>query len=412
MTTTDTVKQARSCPAGQSLRDNSDPFGFYEKLRAGDGSPVWDDTIQGWLIYDTDQVIAGQRDESHFANAYVFANETLRKIKGGGANITLSNGEEHARLRRFHLKLLSPSNVERYRVNHLLPVLETVLSRLDGLDRAELVSAVAEEIPPRVICAMLGMPNTDDAAMKRLLFLNGEIVSLIESGYRDDAQRERALAASAELNEVLLPYIRGRRENPADDFISRVWNEAENFDVELDDEAALGLCRELYFAGSDTTVFGISNALYLLMTRPDLQAVVRADRGKPLTALVEESLRLLNVVQFRHRICVEDEMVGDVAIKRGEAVFLINAAANRDPDKYACPADADLGRRAPTDHMAFGRGSRACVGAQLARVEMREVVSHMLDRFPVLRLDPDAEQPNFKGYFLRAMRPLNAILRD
>lgn len=400
---------AATCPA---MRDAADPFAFFEALRSrGDGRPVWDDSVNAWLVYDFDQVAAGQRDERRFANAYVHATETLKTIKGGGANITLSQGTEHDRLRRFHLKLLSPANVERYRVGHVVPIITAALDRIADEARIDATAALADYIPPRVICSMLGMPNDDEHAMQRLLVLNHEIVRLIESGYRNDTQRERALAASAELNEVLLPYVRLRREQPADDFLSRVWREAPDFGIDLDEEAALGLCRELYFAGSDTTVYGISNILWTLFSRPEVLARVRQDRGKALNALIEEGMRLLDVVIFRHRICIEDTEIAGVSIQAGQTVFLINAAANRDPARYSCPADVDLDRRVPTDHLAFGRGTRSCVGAQLARVEMRELVGQLLDRFPNARLDPDAPQPAFEGFFMRSMRPVRLQLR-
>ena len=395
------------------MRDTAaDPFAFFEQLREhGDGKPVWDESVKAWLIYDFDQVAAAQRDESRFANAYVNASETLRKIKGDGANITLSQGAEHDRLRRFHLKLLSPSNVERYRVGHVVPVITAAFDRFADADRVDATEALADYIPPRVISSMLGMPNDDHEAMQRLLTLNHEIVALISDGYTSEAQRNRALAASAELNALLLPYVRLRRDHPADDFLSRVWAEAPDFGIDLDEEAALGLCRELFFAGSDTTVYGISNILWTLFSQAETLERVRGERGKALNALVEEGMRLLDVVMFRHRICIADTEVAGVPIKAGEAVMVINAAANRDPGRYGCPAQIDLDRRAPTDHLAFGRGSRSCVGAQLARVEMREVVDQLLQRFPSARLDPDAATPTFEGFFMRAMRPIHLTLR-
>jgi cytochrome P450 len=201
-----------------------------------------------------------------------------------------------------------------------------------------------------------------------------------------------------------------RRLQPQDDFISRVWQEAPEAGLDLDEEGVLGLCRELYFAGSDTTVHGIANALWILLSRPDLMERVRSDRGKTLANLIEESLRLLNVVQFRHRICMEDTLVDGVAIEKGQTIFLVHAAANRDPTRFGCPDDLDLARSAPTDHLAFAKGTRSCVGAQLARAEMAEVVNHLLDRYLKVRLDPDASAPQFKGLFMRSMRPLHVIL--
>lgn len=396
--------------APASLLDfaDADPFPAYEEWRAG-GSPRWDEKANGWLILDYEQCCACERDESRFGNAYVHADATLREIKGGGANVTLSQEPEHMHLRRFHLKLLSPSSVERYRTGHIVPVVDSLIARIAAAPRVDLCAAIGDQVPPRVICSLLGMPFEDDEAMARILALNGCIVDYIASGYRDPVLREQARIASRELNETLLPYVRARRAHPHDDFISRVWQQAPEAGLELDDAGVLGLCRELYFAGSDTTVHGIANLFYLLLTDRDIFERVRAERGKALAHAIEESLRLLNVVQFRHRICVADTRVGDAEIKEGQAIFLVHAAANRDPSAYGHPAAVDLERKAPTDHLAFGKGTRACVGAQLARVEMFEVADRLLDRFPDMRLDPDAPPPAFAGLFIRSMRPLNIL---
>ena len=135
-----------SCPA---MREAPDPFAFFETLRArGDNRPVWDPSVGAWLVYDYNQVAEGQRDESRFANAYVNANETLRTIKGGGANITLSQGVKHDRLRKLHLKLLSPANVERYRVGHVVPIVSAALDRIAGQDRVDATAALADYSRP------------------------------------------------------------------------------------------------------------------------------------------------------------------------------------------------------------------------------------------------------------------------
>jgi cytochrome P450 len=407
----ETVERPRSCPAGETILDfaEKDPFQFYERARAL-GSPVWDEGAKAWLVLDFDQCAAAQRDESKFANAYVFADDVVKAIKGGGANITLSRDEEHIRLRRFHLKLLSPASVERFREPFIKPIIHQAVQRLEGRDHVDLAEEYAAQIPPRVICSLLGMPYQDDGMMARILFLNEEIVNFIGSGYRDIELRDRALAASKELNEMLLPYVRARRESPQEDFISRVWQEAPEAGVALDEEGALGLCRELYFAGSDTTVHGIANALYLLLSNAQIMETVRADRSKALATLVEEGLRLFNVVQFRHRFCMQDTQIGDVVVKKGEMIILVHAAANRDPAKYGCPHQADLDRRAPTDHLGFGKGTRSCVGSQLARVEMREAVNALLDRYGRIELNPNAEPPHFRALYMRSMGPLNVRL--
>lgn len=385
-----------------------DPFTFYDRLRDM-GSPVWDEKAQAWLILDFDQCAAVQRDESRFVVVYADADETLRTIKGGGANIILSQGREHDLLRRFHLKLLSPASVERYRSAHIAPIVDRVIDRLSRSDHAELSRDFSEQIPPRVICSLLGMDYDDDAMIARILVLNEHIVQYIASGYRGDGLREQALNASRELNAMLLPAIRARRDDPREDFISRVWTEAEAAGIPMDEAAALGLCRELYFAGSDTTVHGLNNALYLLLDDANAMRRAQSDDGKAIRSVIEESLRLFDVVQFRHRKCIVETPIGDVTVKPGEIVILAHAAANRDPARFGCPHQAQYDRPSPTDHLAFGKGNRACVGSQLARVETRDAIAALLYRYPDMRIDPAATQPYFRGIYMRSMGPLNVI---
>lgn len=411
--TDDPVVRGRTCPMGESVVDftDRDPFGFYERLRQ-EGSPTWDPKAKAWLVHDFEQCVVAERDESRFANAYVFADPIVKEIKGGGANITLSRDQDHIRLRRFHFKLLSATNTESYRKNHIQPVLDTALARLEGRRTAELAADYGAVIPARVICSLLGMPIDDDAMVTEILDCNNAIVAFIASGYRDEDLKVKALAASRRLNEMLLPYIRAKRDNRADDFISRVWSDAPEFGIEMDEEAALGICRELFFAGSDTTVHGIANALYLILADTGLRDRVAAGSEAELAALIEESLRLIGVVQWRHRFCLEDTDVGDTLVRKGEMIFLLHAAANRDPERFACPAETDLDRPDISGHLAFARGSRSCVGASLARAEMSDAVRQILQRYPHLRLDPSAEQPSFKALYMRSMAPLNVVLEE
>lgn len=399
-----------ACPHGQSVLDftDKDPFGFYAELAALP-SPVWDAKAQAWLVHDFQQCLDCQRNESRFVNMYMDADPIMVAIKGGGANITLSQGPAHLKLRRFHFRLLSADNVERYRTELIRPVINGLLDRLDITGPVDLSADYAAQIPPRIICALLGMP-TDDATVTEILEANEAIVRFIASGYRDTDLRDQALVASKRLNEMLLPYVRARRDSPGDDFISRVWQEAPAEDVELDETGVMGICREIFFAGSDTSVHGIANVLYLILSDPALKARVMADQDRALPALVEEAMRLMNVVQFRHRRCVADTEIGGTAIRQGEVIILLHAAANRDPERFPCPNAVDLERPDPIGHLAFGRGIRSCVGAQLARAEMREAVATLLARHPDVALHADSPAPYFRSLYMRSMGPLNVTL--
>lgn len=387
---------------------DTDPAKFFEDLRKH-GSPIWDDQANAWLVLEYDQCVEAEASEEIFGNIYMNADPILLELKGGKANLTVSQGEEHDRLRKFHLALLSAKAVESYREKHVLPVIDFVFGRIADKGRADLRTELVQQVVPRVICSLMGMPWKDDAQMARILELNDDIVRFIGNNYRGEDLKEKALAASKELNAMLLPYVRERRESPADDFISRVWQEAPaEYGDDLTEDDAVAICRELYFAASDTTNHGTSNALYLLLTKDEERDKVYADR-KMVANLIEEALRLYNVVQMRHRIAKQDTVLGDKHIKQGDMLLMVHAAANRDPSHYECPHAMNMNRPRPAVHMAFGRGPRSCIGAQLARSEMREMINAVMDRLPNVRLDPNAEPPKFGGGYMRSYKPLNVV---
>lgn len=396
---------------GRSILDftDQDPFPFYDQLRERTGSPVWDEQAKAWLILDYAQCVEVEAGEEIFGNAYMSADPMLFELKGGRANVTVSQGEEHERLRKFHLALLSARAVREYGEKHVVPIVNDVIDRFVARGKADLRTEFAEQVVPRVILSLMNMPWQDDALVKRILELNNDIVAFIGNNYRGEDRQRVALAASRELNAMLLPYVRARRENPGDDFISRVWLEAPQEYGELTEDDAVAICRELYFAASDTTIHGSSNALYLLLTDTTIRMQLMADREAGVRNLIEESLRMYSVVQMRHRIARVDTVFEGRQMKQGDMLLLVHAAANRDPAQFECPHSARLGRPRAAAHMAFGRGPRSCIGAQLARNEMTAMINTIIDRLPNLRLDESADQPAFSGFYLRSYKPLHVV---
>jgi cytochrome P450 len=370
--------------------------------------------MNAWLVLDYANCVHIETHEDQFANPYAGASPLVIKVKGGPANITLTQGETHERLRRFHQRLLSPKAVADYRENQIKPIISWLLDRVvqRGKGSAELVADLADQIPPRVIAALFGMPWQDDAMIARILHCHEEIMAWIGLKNSGDAATQRAVSASNELNAMLLPYIRARRQSPTTDFISRVWLDAPEYYGTLEEEDALGICREIFLGGSDTTVHGISNALYIVLSNAEVRDAIERDREKALYHCIEEAMRLFSAVQYRFRISQEDCKLGGAQIKAGQTLVLVHAAANRDPARYSCPSQVDLGRTQPADHLAFNRGPRTCVGAGLARREMFDAVSAVLDRLPGVTLDPAQPPPRFTSLFMRSFKPLHVCFNS
>jgi cytochrome P450 len=388
--------------------EDTDPFGFYESLRAR-GPLVWDEVMQGWLVLSYEHCRLIETQEGRFRHPYSDASPELVEIKGGRSNLTLLQGEEHARMRRFHLKLLTPRAVESYRTQYVKPIIDFLLDRVVAKGRADLTTDFGDQVPPRVIAALFGMPWEDDAMITRILHLHEEVMAWIGRRNSGEEFTRRARAAADEINAMLLPYIRARREQPQDDFVSRVWLDAPAEYGEMTEADALSICREIFLGGSDTTVHGIANSLYLLLSNAAAYRAVEQDRDAARTNLVEEAMRLYGSVQYRFRVANEDCELGGVPVKKDQILILLHAAAHRDPAHYACPAAMDLTRRPITDHLAFNVGPRACIGSNLARVEMRDSIAAVLDRLPNVQLDPDAEPPRFRSLFMRSFRPLHVV---
>ncbi|MHC8380513.1 cytochrome P450 [Pseudomonas sp. LB3P14] len=398
------------CPHQSILStQDSDPHPYFDALRA-EGPVVWDDGMKGWVALSHETCKFVLVNEQLFRHPYADADATMVEVKGGRRNIVVLQGAEHERMRRYVIQLFTPKNIEMYVEHHVQPITEFLIDRFVQHHHADLVAEFADQLPCRVFMSLFGMDARDDEFLARVLALHDDI--MVWAGGRhflgEDATR-KALAASHALNEILLPFIRQRREQPADDLMTRLWAEAPGILDDVSEEDMLATCRELYLGGSDTTVHALSNALHVLLTNPDVAAAVRADRERALPVFIEEVLRVWGSVQYRYRVANQDIELGGVQIRKDQVVFTLNAAANRDPEHYACPAQIDLHRDKPRDHLAFNAGPRTCAGLSLARAEIRVALNQVLDRLPELRLDPAAPPPRFCGLFTRSFKPLQVL---
>ena len=382
-----------------------DPHAYYEELR-GEGDLVWDAGMKGWVVLSYDLCRHIEEHEELFRHPYADSNEEMLDIKGGERNITVLQGEEHQKLRRYLARMFAPKAVQDYTREFVRPIIDYLFERIERTGHADLAADIADQLPPRVFVALLGMDWMDEVLVKRELQLHDMVMDWI-GGNRTPEVTQRARDASHELNAILIPEIRKRKEMPGNDIISRLWADAPEVFSEVSEDDIMAICRELFLAGSDTSVHAIANAYYLLLTQPETLATVRTERGAALDNFIEESLRILTVVQYRFRLSNQDIELGGVQVKKNDLLIPINAAANRDPKRFACPQAVDLKRQQPRAHLAFNMGPRICIGAPLARAELREIVNAFLDRLPDVRLDPAAPQPSFANIYTRSFRPLH-----
>ena len=402
---------ANTLPASMAGLTDVDPYPFYESVRAK-GPLVWDDSMRGFLVTSYALCRDIEMHEELYRHPYADAAPELieiKSVKGGHRNITISQGEDHTKIHKWLLGLFVPRTVAQYRDKHIRPIISGLIDRFVDKGRMELTSAYSDQIPPRVLMSLFAMPWNDDVLARRVLDLHETVMTWIGSQNRGSELTDKARAAGREINAILMPYMLERKKNPGDDLISRLWTDGPNILDNFTDEDALANAREMFLAGTDTTVHAMANALHILITQPEVMQAVRADRQKALANLVEEALRLYGSVQYRFRVANQDCVIGGQAVKKNQVLILINSAANRDPAKYACPAAVDLGRTLPKEHLAFNAGPRNCVGAALARAEMIDAIDMLLERVKNLRLDPAAPPPTFRFHYTRSFRPLHVL---
>lgn len=385
-----------------------EPFDFLAGLREK-SAVVWDDALQGWLVLDHDLCKSIFTNESLFAHNYAFVDDDTLEIKGGN-NLVVIQGPLHHKLHRWAVQLFSQKNMQGYVDDHIRPVVDRIFDGFQGRTSADLRTELCNHVPGRSMMSMMGMERADDDFVQHVVNLHERIMTFLGMTSRNASPQiiADAKAASQELNEILLPVIRERRENPGTDLLSRLWIDARGILEEFDEDLMLANARELFLGGFDTTVHALSNGIYILLTNPEVRTILQNDRGERFDTFLEEVVRVYGVVQHRTRIAMQETELAGVTIRQGDPVIPVLLAANRDPARYgACPWKVNLDQAKPREHLAYIAGPRSCPGAPLARAEMRLVFESLLDRLQNVRLDPDAEASRFVGGYTRSWRPLN-----
>ncbi|MFF7588070.1 cytochrome P450 [Kitasatospora purpeofusca] len=341
----------------------------------------------GWLVTRYDDVRAALADprlssrrphlNSHI-RASLITPEEMAALRP--SDLLTSDPPEHTRLRR-----LVNGQFTTRRINQLAARIQAIVDQhLDALATAprpaDLMATVALPVPSLVISELLGVPFADRDRYQRL---TAELLSL-------DRTRDQLLASKAEMKSYLLHLIGLRRAEPADDLLSGLLH-AQATDTTLTDDEIAALAQLVLIAGHETTANVIGLATLLLLRPPRLWDTVR-HHPDLVDGVIEETLRFATVLQFGLlRVAREPLAVAGQTIQAAERVVLHLPAANRDPARFTDPDHFDPHRPDAAKHLSFGHGPHHCIGDQLARIELRTVLTTMLRRFPDLRLaaDPD-----------------------
>ncbi|WP_020667575.1 cytochrome P450 [Amycolatopsis nigrescens] len=287
--------------------------------------------------------------------------------------------EEHAQMRT----LLTPYFSAK-RMRDLRPRVEAQVERLlDGLASerppVDLHAAFSLPLPLQVLCELLGVPYSDRERFMALVY---------EMGDADD--RRRSVAGQDALFGYMGELVVRKRADPGDDVISGLCSDG------LADEEVAAMAGMLLFAGHESTAGQIDLGVVLLLTNPDQHELVLRNPDLAGTA-VEEMLRAAETSGTGFpRYAREDIELAGVTVLAGEMVLLDLGTANSDERVFAAPGRFDVTRK-PNPHLTFAHGMWHCLGAPLARMQLRAVFAALIPRFPALRLAVPPAQLRMTG---------------
>ncbi|HEX4813370.1 MAG TPA: cytochrome P450 [Nonomuraea sp.] len=346
--------------------------------------------VDAWIVTRHADVREVMGDSARFSNARrnafqpvggpQYGEEQLRRMRAG--NLLLFDPPEHTRLRR----ILTPEFTMR-RMRSLEPRIHKIVQdHLDAMERtgppADLVSAFALPIPSLVICELLGVPYVDRADFQRR---TGTVLDI-------SVPVEARMAASMEQRAYMAELVARARAEPGEDMLGMLVREHGG---DLSTDELVGIAGLLLLAGHETTANMLGLGALALLRHPDQLDLLRKEPER-IGATVEELLRWLSIVHSgTSKVTTAEVELAGVRIPAGEIVMCALPAANRDPAFISDPDRLDI-TRGDLGHVAFGHGVHHCLGAPLARMELRVAFPALFERFPGLR--ETGTPPQFRSF--------------
>ena len=394
---------------------HENPYPYYAALRTEDpvhwGMPFQASAPGAWYISRYADVSRLLKDNSFVKNlSSVYSPEALPPVPDqmrffaemSRHALLLADPPDHTRLRKLVSQAFTPRVIANLR-QPTETIAEELLDEAGAGGELDLIAEFAFPLTLRVIATMIGVPEEQRDLLwrwSRVLIRTLDLAPSLEVYVEADRVAHEAFGFFGNL-------VDERRAHPAEDLLSRLIAAHDLEDGKLTEEELIVMCTLLLIAGFDTTVNLIGNGMLALLEHP--QERERLQRQPELMpSAIEEMLRFEPSTQKALRYAGADYDIDDRRIGKGEAVILLLASANRDPEVFLDPDRFDI-TRGDNRHLGFGAGIHVCLGAPLARIEGQVAISALLRRFPAL--DLVSSQPEWRddlGTFRRLSRLLVA----
>jgi len=372
-----------------------DPHPHFRWLR--EHAPVyWDETADGglWGIARYDDIMEVSRQPELFCSS-----KSSRPERGSWIPSMINlDDPQHKRRRNLVNRGFTPRRVEAHEPM-LRKLTNELIDAVSPRGECDFVTEIAQWIPMAVIGDMLGMERERHAELLRWsdeLLGGGEVAAIVD----DDERRARQTSIMLEYVEFARAVVADRRERPREDLMS-ILVHAEIDGDRLTDDEILQESLLILIGGDETTRHVMTGGLLELIRNPDQKKKLAADPRRHILSAVEEMLRWVSPIQNMNRTVVRDTVLRGQKLREGDRMLLLYPSGNRDANEFPEPDRFDVTRE-PNRHVAFGGfGTHHCLGATLARLELRVLFEELLRRLPDIELAPDAELP---------VRPSNFIV--
>ena len=368
---------------------HDDPYPVYRALR--DHAPAYHNVKYNfWALSRYHDCQHAVRDFKTFSSAQ---GTSLEELKAQLPTLINSDPPVHTRLRHLIAGMFTPEK---------LAPLETVVRDMArellaphlGSGRIDIIGDFAAKLPMAIICKFLGFPRADE---DRLRALTDQVVHRDEGVFE---MPDEGMQATIKLFEYFNADIaeRARSATSRDDIVTTLL--AARDAGRIGHEDVLGYIYILSIAGNETTTKLIGNICYQLHKHPDQAEMLRNDMSL-LPLAIEETMRYDGPTQMMARTTTRDVELHGRTIPKGAKVALLFTSANRDERKFADGESFDI-RRDPRDHLGFGGGLHACLGAALARMEARVAMEEILAAIGRFEVDETGlarmHSPNVRGF--------------
>jgi len=369
-----------------------DPYAAYRWMRAR--APLyWDATNQLWGVSRYDDIVGVERRKDVFVNSDQAKGGYRPNIPADPAIIGLDDPLHHVR-RNLVSRRFTPRAVAA-REDH---VRDSVRALIDAVDAnggtAEIVDELAAPLPAMTIAWLLGFPEDRWPDLKdwseRTIALGGG-----PRYFNDDG-----MVAAMEFAQAASELHAEKRRCPADDIMT-IWARASVDGEPLSVDTVISDCLLLLDGGAETTRTVIARTILDLIAHPDQWQALK--EGADLTVATEEFIRWVTPIHNMCRVASVDAEVGGQPIAAGQQLVLMYSSANRDPAHFAEPERYDVART-PNNHIAFGFGTHFCLGAALARMEIRLFFTELVQRVRSMRLVPGTEPVEMPNAFVYGLR--------